>query len=183
MFEGGAGRPAFCSRGSAASRGFPDSLDNAGNDSSLPKREQLPLTRVCLPTWRLSDKRQNCEEPSRNHSAQAHPFVVLSANHHQGDNDAHVETRLVLAARQEPSESDALRYVNKYTVDPIIIALLLLFLAGRWRSHNAVALAEPLQIRDGLQARQRPVPIELRLPGSTRRTWKDHVGVHELREL
>jgi hypothetical protein len=88
-----------------------------------------------------------------------------------------VETRLVLAARQEPSENDALRYVNKYTVDPIIIVLLLLFLTGRWRSHNAVALAaEPLQIRDGLQARQRPVPIELRLPGSTRRTWKDHMG-------
>ena len=71
-------------------------------------------------------------------------------------------------------------------MDPIIIALLLLllFLTGRWRSHNAVALAaEPLQIRDGLQARQRPVPIELRLPGSTRRTWKGHMGVHKLREL
>jgi hypothetical protein len=164
LFEGGAGRPAFCSRGSAASRGFLDSLDKAGNDSTLPTRERLQLTGVYLLTWLLSDKRQNCEEPSRNHSAQAHPFVVPSANHHQDDSDAHVETRLVLAARQEPSENDALRYINKYTVDPIIIALLLLFLTGRWRSHNAVALAAgPLQIRGGLQARQRPVHIELRL--------------------
>jgi hypothetical protein len=66
-----------------------------------------------------------------------------------------------------------LEYVNKYIVDLIIIALLLLFLAGRWRSYNAVALAAKLlQIRDRLQARQPPVSIELRLPGSTRRTWK-----------
>jgi hypothetical protein len=122
-----------------ASRGYPDGLDKAGNDSTLSKRERLQLTGICLPTWRLSDKRQNCEELSRDHSAQTHPFVVPSANHHQDDKDAHVETRLVLAARQEPSANDALGYVNNHTVDSIMITLLLL--ARRWHYHNAVAFA------------------------------------------
>jgi hypothetical protein len=87
-----------------------------------------------------------------------------------------VETRLVLAARQKPSENDELEYLTQVKqvliwVDPIIIALLLLFLVGRWRSHNAVALAVgQLQIRDELQAPVFCASRAFRLPGSTRRT-------------
>jgi hypothetical protein len=65
-------------------------------------------------------------------------------------------------------------------VDSIMIALLLL----AWRGRFPVALAiEPLQISDGLQARQPPLPIELILPGSTRRAWKGHIGVHKFGKL
>lgn len=164
----------ICLCGSAAPKGFSYHLDN-GQQRLASANERASSDRESTPSYLdLSNQRQYCKEPRRNLSAQTHPLWSLPPIMAK-DHDAHVETRIVLTIRQQPS---AVRKVGCTVCmsKPIMITLLL-------RAFLVALAVEPLQIRDGPQARASSICLKSLNCPDLRWGWADQLGMHKLEKL